>query len=50
MNLEVKEKKKKAEKEFPRNLYIKYGSPIYYKDYDKVISGEKTLEEVMGSS
>ena len=36
----------------PRELVyeMRYGSPIYYKDYDKVLSGEKTLEEVMGSS
>ena len=27
---------------------MRYGSPIYYRDYDKVLSGEKMLEEVMG--
>jgi Uma2 family endonuclease len=26
------------------------GKPIYYRDYDKVLSGEKRLEEVLGSS
>ncbi len=26
------------------------GKPVYYKDYEKVLSKEKTLEEVMGSS
>jgi len=29
---------------------MRYGRPIYYRDYDKVLSGEKSLEEVMGSS
>jgi Uma2 family endonuclease len=29
---------------------MRYGKPIYYRDYDKVLSGEKTLEEVKGSS
>ena len=28
---------------------MRYGRPIYYRDYDKVLSGEKSLEEVMGS-
>jgi len=28
---------------------MRKGSPIYYRDYDKVLSGEKILEEVMGS-
>jgi len=28
----------------------KSGKVIYYRDYDKVLSGEKTLEEVIGSS
>ncbi|WP_343123067.1 hypothetical protein [Persephonella sp. KM09-Lau-8] len=52
MSLEVKEKKKKSRKRVPKELIyeMRYGSPIYYRDYDKVISGEKTLEEVMGSS
>ena len=52
MGLEVKEKKKKSRKRVPKELIyeMRYGSPIYYRDYDKVISGEKTLEEVMGSS
>ncbi len=36
----------------PRELIyeMRHGKPIYYRDYDKVLSGEKTLEEVMGSS
>ena len=39
-------------KKIPRELIyeMRKGSPIYYRDYDKVLSGEKTLEEVMGSS
>ena len=28
---------------------MRKGSPIYYRDYDKVLSGEKKAEEVMGS-
>ena len=44
-----KEKKKKN-KVFKELVYeMRYGSPIYYREYDKVISGEKTLDEVMGS-
>ena len=48
----VKKEKLKKKKRVPRELIyeMRYGSPIYYKDYDKVLSGEKTLEEVMGSS
>jgi len=26
------------------------GSPVYYRDYTRILSGEKSLEEVMGSS
>ena len=29
---------------------MRHGKLIYYRDYDKVLSGEKTLEEVMGNS
>jgi Uma2 family endonuclease len=48
----LKEEKKKQRKRVPKELIyeMRYGSPIYYRDYDKVISGEKTLEEVVGSS
>ncbi|WP_457644168.1 Uma2 family endonuclease [Persephonella sp.] len=48
--LEDKETKKR--KRVPKELIyeMRYGSPIYYRDYDKVLSGEKTLEEVIGSS
>ena len=43
-----KTKKRKVSKEL---IYeMRRGSPIYYRDYDKVLSGEKTLEEVVGSS
>ena len=51
MALETKEKINKKRKRIPKELIyeMRYGSPIYYRDYDKVISGEKTLEEVMGS-
>ena len=51
MALETKEKTKKKRKGISKELIyeMRKGSPIYYRDYDKVISGEKTLEEVMGS-
>jgi len=44
--------KKTKRKKIPKYLIyeMRKGSPIYYRDYDKVLSGEKTLEEVMGSS
>ena len=46
-----KEEKKKNRMRIPKELIyeMRYGSPIYYRDYDKVINGEKTPEEVMGS-
>ncbi|TCK06659.1 Uma2 family endonuclease [Phorcysia thermohydrogeniphila] len=45
-------KTKKAKVRVPKELIyeMRHGSPIYYRDYDKVLSGEKSLEEVMGSS
>jgi len=48
----VKKEKTKKRKRVPKELIyeMRYGSPIYYRDYDRVLSGEKTLEEVMGSS
>ncbi len=51
MELKVKEKKKTIRKRIPKELIyeMRHGSPIYYRDYDKVLKGEKTLEEVMGS-
>jgi len=43
---------KKTRRGVPRELIyeMRYGKPIYYRDYDKVLSGEKSLEEIMGSS
>ncbi|WP_200673373.1 hypothetical protein [Persephonella atlantica] len=48
----TQKQKKKTRKRVPKELIyeMRYGSPIYYRDYDKVLSGEKTLEEVIGSS
>jgi len=48
----VKAEKKKKRKSIPKVLIyeMRKGSPIYYRNYDKVLSGEKQLEEVMGSS
>ncbi|RMD47511.1 MAG: Uma2 family endonuclease [Aquificota bacterium] len=43
-----KKKKKKIVKELVYELIN--GSPIYYKDYEKVLSGQETLEGIMGSS
>ncbi len=43
-----KAKRRRVSKEL---IYeMRRGSPIYYRDYDKVLSGEKSLEEVVGSS
>ena len=51
------DRKTENSKEIKRKRIPKYlvyemrkGSPIYYRDYDKVLSGEKMLEEVAGSS
>ncbi len=50
----VKEKEtpKRKRKRIPKELIyeMRHGSPIYYRDYDLVLSGERSLEEVMGSS
>jgi Uma2 family endonuclease len=48
----VEGKKKRGRKGIPKELIyeMRYGKPIYYRDYDKVLSGEKTLEEIVGSS
>ena len=45
-------KKTKTRKRVPKYLIyeMRKCSPIYYRDYDKVISGEKTTEEIIGSS
>ena len=42
----------KKGKMIPKELIyeMRFGSPSYYRDYDKVLSGEKVMEEVMGSS
>jgi hypothetical protein len=52
MAVTVQQEKKKGRKGIPRELIyeMRYGKPIYYRDYDRVLSGEKTLEEVVGSS
>ena len=44
--------KKAKRRRVPKELIyeMRRGSPIYYRDYDKVLSGEKTLEEVVESS
>ena len=44
--------KKRTTRRVPKELIyeMRHGKPIYYRDYDKVLSGEKSLEEVMGSS
>ncbi len=49
---EQKQTPKRKRRKIPRELVyeMRHGSPIYYRDYDLVLSGEKSLEEVMGSS
>ncbi|EDP73676.1 Uma2 family endonuclease [Hydrogenivirga sp. 128-5-R1-1] len=51
---QLKNKKKKQTKrvKIPKALVyeMRKGSPIYYRDYDKVLSGELPLEAVMGNS
>ncbi|NPA41245.1 MAG: Uma2 family endonuclease [Aquificae bacterium] len=48
MAVKTEKKVKRPTKEL---IYeMRYGKPIYYRDYEKVLSGEKSLEEVMGSS
>ncbi len=49
---EQKQTPKRKRRKVPRELVyeMRHGSPIYYRDYDLVLSGEKSLEEVMGSS
>ena len=44
--------KKKASRRIPKELIyeMRKGSPIYYRDYDKVLKGELPIEAVMGSS
>lgn len=42
----------KKRKTIPKELVYELinGSPVYYKDYEKVLSGQTTLEGIMGSS
>ena len=49
---ELKQKPGIRTKRVPKELIyeMRYGRPIYYRDYDQVLAGEKTCEEVMGSS
>jgi len=44
-------KVEKKRKGIPKELIyeMRYGKPIYYRDYDKVLKGELPLEAVMGS-
>ncbi len=44
--------KKKVTRRVPKELIyeMRKGSPIYYRDYDKVLKGELPIEAVMGSS
>lgn len=48
----MKTLKKTAKKRVPKELVYEVinGKAVYYRDYDKVLSGNKTIEEVMGSS
>lgn len=48
----VQEKKAKNKRTVPKYLIyeMRHGKPIYYKDYDKVLTGQFTLEAIMGSS
>jgi len=48
----VKIEKRKSRKTIPKVLIyeMRYGSPIYYQDYKKVLSGELPPEAIMGSS
>jgi len=49
---QLSNKKKQHRRAVPKQLVyeMRKGSPIYYRDYDKVISGEIPIEAVMGSS
>jgi Uma2 family endonuclease len=48
----IDENKKTQKKKIPKELIyeMRYGKPIYYKDYDKILTENKSLGEVMGSS
>lgn len=49
---EVLVRGKKKRGKIPRELIYEMvrGSTVYYRDYNRVLAGEKSLEEVMGSS
>jgi len=49
---EVLVRGKKKGGKIPRELIYEMvrGSTVYYRDYNRVLAGEKSLEEVMGSS
>ncbi|MEJ5173533.1 MAG: Uma2 family endonuclease [Hydrogenothermaceae bacterium] len=49
--VKLEKKQEKIKRRITKELIyeMRKGSPIYYRDYDKVLSGEKSLEEVMGS-
>ncbi|NPA12408.1 MAG: Uma2 family endonuclease [Aquificae bacterium] len=51
-NKKTKQTTTRKRKGIPKALIyeMRKGSPIYYRDYDKVLSGELSLEAVMGSS
>ncbi len=48
----LKKPQKKIRRKVPKELIYELinGSPIYYKGYEKVLSGQTTLEGIMGSS
>ena len=46
MKVLVGDRNKETRRKVPKELIyeMRYGKPIYYRDYDRVLSGEKTLE------
>ncbi len=56
MNIDTLNKKKKIRSKKKRGVpkiliyEMRYGKPIYYRDYKKVLSNERSLEEIMGNS
>jgi len=47
----VSDKEKRTGRKVPEELIyeMRHGEPIYYRDYGRVLSGGKTLEEIVGS-
>ena len=45
MGAPTTKERRKSRKGVPRELIyeMRYGKPIYYRDYDKVLSGEKSF-------